>query len=366
MIEEGDFSGPSGARMVLRRPEVEIAVLETARGGLLRRGLAVERADAAVIGVLTMQAIESAVGGGVIRPGQSINGTFDTKDSRLPDQSYFERWTLSATEGQRLIITMSSSDFDSYAIVARASGNEVEYLFQDDDYRLGSLTHVDEAVDEANQKPAQPDAPGTAVDRKAVESELALSVKQFYDNGGAECYIVRLARNARRAAIQLESFAGTAVLIAAAVVGAGVTTYLYVARPEREAGPVAGAQSSQAREVLVGDARFGERMRYVFRHRPITGDPMALRAAEFAEYAHETANRFWDAHDALMKRGPALVESELCASVVDERDGRETLYVATAASEVWSLLFISAVNSPRRSRLSKVPAGSVKYSIDAW
>jgi len=48
-IEEGDFSGPSGARMVLRRPEVEIAVLETARGGLLRRGLAVERADAAVI-----------------------------------------------------------------------------------------------------------------------------------------------------------------------------------------------------------------------------------------------------------------------------------------------------------------------------
>ena len=49
VIEEGDFSGPSGARMVLRRPEVEIAVLETARGGLLRRGLAVEQADAAVI-----------------------------------------------------------------------------------------------------------------------------------------------------------------------------------------------------------------------------------------------------------------------------------------------------------------------------
>lgn len=49
VIEEGDFSGPSGARMVLRRPEVEIAILETARGGLLRRGLAVERAAAAVV-----------------------------------------------------------------------------------------------------------------------------------------------------------------------------------------------------------------------------------------------------------------------------------------------------------------------------
>jgi len=48
-VAEGDFSGPSGARMLLRRQEVETAVLETARGGLLRRGLAVERAATAVI-----------------------------------------------------------------------------------------------------------------------------------------------------------------------------------------------------------------------------------------------------------------------------------------------------------------------------
>jgi UDP-N-acetylmuramyl tripeptide synthase len=49
LIAEGDFSGPSGARMVLRHREVETAVLETARGGLLRRGLSVERANAAVV-----------------------------------------------------------------------------------------------------------------------------------------------------------------------------------------------------------------------------------------------------------------------------------------------------------------------------
>jgi UDP-N-acetylmuramyl tripeptide synthase len=48
-IVEGDFSGPSGARVVLRSPEVETAILETARGGILRRGLAVNRADVAVI-----------------------------------------------------------------------------------------------------------------------------------------------------------------------------------------------------------------------------------------------------------------------------------------------------------------------------
>jgi len=57
--------------------------------------------------------------------------------------------------------------------------------------------------------------------------------------------------------------------------------------------------------------RFGERLRYVFRHRPITGDERALRAAELAEYAHESAGRFWDAHDALMQRGAALAERDL-------------------------------------------------------
>jgi cyanophycin synthetase len=48
-VAEGDFSGPEGARRVLRHRGVETAVLETARGGLLRRGLPVERADVAVV-----------------------------------------------------------------------------------------------------------------------------------------------------------------------------------------------------------------------------------------------------------------------------------------------------------------------------
>ncbi len=48
-LETGDYSGPAGARTVLRQHEIEAAVLETARGGLLRRGLAIGRADAALV-----------------------------------------------------------------------------------------------------------------------------------------------------------------------------------------------------------------------------------------------------------------------------------------------------------------------------
>ena len=48
-VESGDFSGPSGARAILRDAQVDAAVLETARGGMLRRGLGVARADVALI-----------------------------------------------------------------------------------------------------------------------------------------------------------------------------------------------------------------------------------------------------------------------------------------------------------------------------
>jgi cyanophycin synthetase len=45
----GDYSGPAGARMVLREPRTEAAILETARGGILRRGIAMSRAHAAIV-----------------------------------------------------------------------------------------------------------------------------------------------------------------------------------------------------------------------------------------------------------------------------------------------------------------------------
>lgn len=48
-VEAGDYSGPVGARTVLRHPCVRAAVLETARGGLLRRGLVASDARVAVV-----------------------------------------------------------------------------------------------------------------------------------------------------------------------------------------------------------------------------------------------------------------------------------------------------------------------------
>jgi cyanophycin synthetase len=48
-IAAGDCSGPASAGWVLQNPRVEAAVLETARGGILRAGLGFDRCDVAVV-----------------------------------------------------------------------------------------------------------------------------------------------------------------------------------------------------------------------------------------------------------------------------------------------------------------------------
>jgi len=48
-IDSGDCSGPKSARNVLLHPDVDAAVLETARGGILREGLAFDHCDVAVV-----------------------------------------------------------------------------------------------------------------------------------------------------------------------------------------------------------------------------------------------------------------------------------------------------------------------------
>lgn len=53
LIHRADATGPRSAEMVLDDPTAEAAVLETARGGIVRRGLGYDRADVAVLTNIT-------------------------------------------------------------------------------------------------------------------------------------------------------------------------------------------------------------------------------------------------------------------------------------------------------------------------
>jgi cyanophycin synthetase len=85
-ILAGDMSGPNSAKMVLKNPTIDYAVLETARGGILRSGLGYDRCDIAVVtniagdhlglgGVNTLEdlaRVKSVVPQSVFRDGVSV------------------------------------------------------------------------------------------------------------------------------------------------------------------------------------------------------------------------------------------------------------------------------------------------------
>ncbi len=60
LVEKGDTTGPFSAQTILRDPTVEVAVLETARGGILRSGLGFDGCDVGV--VLNVQADHLGLG----------------------------------------------------------------------------------------------------------------------------------------------------------------------------------------------------------------------------------------------------------------------------------------------------------------
>jgi cyanophycin synthetase len=59
LVHDSDASGPRSADIVLSDPAVQAAVLETARGGIVRRGLGYDRADVAVVTNITSDHIGS-------------------------------------------------------------------------------------------------------------------------------------------------------------------------------------------------------------------------------------------------------------------------------------------------------------------
>ena len=96
-VMQGDASGPKSARMLLRDPTVEAAVLECARGGILREGLAFDRCDVGAVlnvqpdhlglkGINTLEdlaAVKSVVAESVSRRGVSVLNADDPLTLRM-------------------------------------------------------------------------------------------------------------------------------------------------------------------------------------------------------------------------------------------------------------------------------------------
>ena len=107
IVDEGDWSGPGGARRVLRDGRVDVALLETARGGLVRRGLALERGELAV----------------VLNVGGDHLGDWGTPDLRTLAEAKFI-----VTRGARRVI-LNGDDAEVRAAAQRLLSEEQEIIW---------------------------------------------------------------------------------------------------------------------------------------------------------------------------------------------------------------------------------------------
>ncbi|WHU04362.1 cyanophycin synthetase [Sphingomonas sp. NIBR02145] len=97
LTQEADASGPKSARAILRHPKVDAAILETARGGILREGLGFDRCDVGAVlnvtpdhlgikGINTLEDladVKSVVVESVARRGHSILNADDPMCERI-------------------------------------------------------------------------------------------------------------------------------------------------------------------------------------------------------------------------------------------------------------------------------------------
>jgi cyanophycin synthetase len=101
LVMEGDMTGPFSANVILSNPTVEVAVLETARGGLLRAGLGFEEADVGVVlnvaedhlgmrGINTLEqlaAVKGVVPAVVMREGHAVLNADDPLVRAMADRT---------------------------------------------------------------------------------------------------------------------------------------------------------------------------------------------------------------------------------------------------------------------------------------
>ncbi len=86
---------------------------------------------------------------GQLTKGQAGRGTLSASDPTLDDDSHYDVWTYQAQAGERLRITLRSSDFDAYLTVGTMDGDEFSSMETDDDGAGGTDAQVRMTIEES-------------------------------------------------------------------------------------------------------------------------------------------------------------------------------------------------------------------------
>jgi cyanophycin synthetase len=137
LMREADASGPRSARMVLRNPRTEAAVLETARGGMLREGLGFDTCDVGAVlnvtsdhlglkGIDTVEdlaCVKSIVVESVARRGHSVLNADDPLTVKMARYARGRMVWFSDHGGEAMSDMVRSHIADGGLAVVRESGD---------------------------------------------------------------------------------------------------------------------------------------------------------------------------------------------------------------------------------------------------
>jgi Caspase domain/Bacterial pre-peptidase C-terminal domain len=78
-----------------------------------------------------------------IRAGQTVSGALSTADPRMSDGSHYDDYVYRGRAGERVIITMRSSRFDTWLLLGEGTGDQFEQLDRDDDGAGGTDSRLE-------------------------------------------------------------------------------------------------------------------------------------------------------------------------------------------------------------------------------
>lgn len=131
-IDRGDDTGTASARSILLNRDVDIAVLETARGGIVRRGLAYDLADVAVLTNIT----EDHLGLDGIETMEDLSKAKALVVEAVKENGFAvinadDKWSLSIIDRIKCNIIYFSMDFDNKYIQDNIKNNLKAVYFKD-------------------------------------------------------------------------------------------------------------------------------------------------------------------------------------------------------------------------------------------
>jgi Putative metallopeptidase len=82
----------------------------------------------------------------VVRSGQTVAGRLESGDTQFTDNSYFDTYYYDGAPGDRLLVTLTSSDFDTFLMWGQGEGSAFEASLSDDDGAGGTNSRLEVTV----------------------------------------------------------------------------------------------------------------------------------------------------------------------------------------------------------------------------